>query len=59
MNEFRTFIGIDVSKKTFDAALLRSTHQLTTIHQKPALNPQAPTVSDVKGIRGPITNEIG
>ena len=33
MNEFRTFIGIDVSKKTFDAALLRSTHQLTTIHQ--------------------------
>jgi len=33
MNEFKTFIGIDVSKKTFDAALLRSTDQLTTIHQ--------------------------
>lgn len=33
MNEFKTFIGIDVSKKTFDAALLRSTDQVTTIHQ--------------------------
>lgn len=33
MNEFRTFIGVDVSKKTFDAALLRSTHQLTSLHQ--------------------------
>ena len=33
MNEFKTFIGIDVSKKTFDAALLWSTDQVTTIHQ--------------------------
>lgn len=33
MNEFKTFIGIDVSKKTFDAALLRSTDQFTTIHE--------------------------
>lgn len=33
MNEFKTFIGIDVSKKTFDAALLQSTDQVTTIHQ--------------------------
>lgn len=40
MNEFKTFIGIDVSKKTFDAALLRSTQQLTTIHQSFAQNTQ-------------------
>ena len=33
MNEFKTFVGIDVSKKTFDAALLRSGDQLTTIHR--------------------------
>jgi transposase len=33
MNEFKTFVGIDVSKKTFDAALLRPGDQLTTVHQ--------------------------
>src|SRR5689334_4831677 len=33
MNEFKTFVGIDVSKKTFDASLLRSGDQLTTIHR--------------------------
>jgi len=33
MSEFKTFIGIDVSKKTFDAALLRSSPELTTVHQ--------------------------
>ncbi|HEY5771388.1 MAG TPA: transposase [Chitinophagaceae bacterium] len=33
MNEFKTFIGIDVSKKTFDAALLQFRDQLATIHQ--------------------------
>lgn len=43
MNEFKTFIGIDVSKKTFDAALLRSTDQLTTIHQSFTQNIQGYT----------------
>jgi len=33
MNEFKTFIGIDVSKKTFDAAVLQSGSQLSAIHQ--------------------------
>ena len=33
MNEFKTFIGIDVSKKTFDAALIRSTDDLSTVHR--------------------------
>jgi transposase len=34
MNEFKTFVGIDVSKKTFDATLLRSADpQTTAIHQ--------------------------
>jgi transposase len=30
MNKFKTFIGIDVSKKTFDAAVLQNTdpHQI-------------------------------
>jgi transposase len=33
MNEFKTFVGIDVSKKTFDATLLRSEDPSTTIHR--------------------------
>ena len=33
MNEFKTFVGIDVSKKSFDAAVLRSTDDLTAVHR--------------------------
>lgn len=33
MNEFKTFVGIDVSKRTFDASLLRYADQQTTTHQ--------------------------
>jgi transposase len=33
MSEFKTFIGVDISKKTFDAALLRTDDNLLIIHQ--------------------------
>lgn len=33
MQQFSNFIGIDVSKKTFDAAIIKSSHPTTTIHQ--------------------------
>lgn len=32
MYEFKTFVGIDISKKTFDAALLKPGNQITTAH---------------------------
>ncbi len=32
MNEFKIFVGIDISKKTFDAALLSSYHPLAVRH---------------------------
>jgi transposase len=33
MNEFKTFIGIDISKKTFDAAILRLSAPNVYVHQ--------------------------
>jgi len=33
MKEFKTFIGIDISKKTFDAALLHNNNCSSITHQ--------------------------
>jgi transposase len=33
MNDFKTFIGVDISKKTFDAALVKTDDHLVIIHQ--------------------------
>lgn len=40
MNEFKTFVGIDISKKTFDAALLQPRDHATAIHHSFDQNPQ-------------------